>query len=102
MKDLIYNFDMKLIAKVLRTFDAEGHQLEIVEEDLDSYRRIKMEYDGNLVVKNTMFDKNGEITGWAEYEYDENGKESLAREFIHDEVEPENFRMLRETTYVRE
>lgn len=102
VKDLIYNFDMKLIAKVLRTFDAEGHQLEIVEEDLDSYRRIKMEYDGNLVVKNTMFDKNGEITGWAEYEYDENGKESLAREFIHDEVEPENFRMLRETTYVRE
>ena len=102
VKDLIYNFDMKLIAKVLRTFDAEGHQLEIVEEDLDSYRRIKMEYDGNLVVKNTMFDKNGEITGWAENEYDENGKERLAREFIHDEVEPENFRMLRETTYVRE
>lgn len=102
VKDLIYNFDMKLIAKVLRTFDEEGHQIEIVEEDLDSYRRIVMQYEGDLVVKNMMYNKEGEITGWAEYEYDENGKESLSREFIHDEVEPENFRMLRETTYVRD
>jgi len=91
-----------LIAKVLRTFDEEGRQTEIVEEDLDSYRRIAMSYDGDRVVKNTMYNKEGEITGWSEYEYDDNGKESLAREFIHDEVEPENFRMLRETAYVRE
>ena len=101
IKDLVYNYDMTLIAKVLRTFDEEGHQTEIVEEDLDSYRRITMAYEGDLVVKNMMYDKNGEITGWAEYEYDDNGKESLAREFIHDEVEPENFRLLRETVYVR-
>jgi hypothetical protein len=92
---------MKLIAKIYRTFDEEDRQTEIVEEDLDTYRRITMEYDGYKVVKNTMFDKKGEITGWAEYEYEEDGRESLAREFIHDEVEPENFRMLRETTYVR-
>ena len=102
VKDLIYNYDMTLIAKVIRTFDDKGHQTEIVEEDLDSYRRIAMSYDGDRVVKNTMYSKDGEITGWSEYEYDDNGKESLAREFIHDEVEPENFRMLRETAYVRE
>ena len=100
-KDLIYDYDMKLIAKIIRTFDEEGRQTEIVEEDLDSYRRISMEYDGDKVVKNKMFDKKGEITGWAEYEYEDDGKESLAREFIHDEVEPENFRLLRETSYVR-
>lgn len=102
VKDLIYNFDMKLIAKVLRSYDAEGHQTEIVEEDLDSYHRIVMQYEGDLVVKNIVYNKEGVITGWAEYEYDDNGKESMAREFIHDEVDPESFRMLRETTYVRE
>lgn len=101
IKDLIYNFDMTLIAKVLRTFDEEGRQTEVVEEDLDSYRRLTMEYDGDHVVKNTVFNKNGDIVNWAEYEYAEDGRQSMAREFIHDEVEPENFRMLRETKYVR-
>ena len=102
VKDLIYNYDMTLIAKVLRTFDDAGHQIEVVEEDLDSYRRLTMEYDGDRVVKNTVFNKEGEIVNWAEYEYDDEGKESLAREFIHDEVDPEHFRLLRETAYVRE
>ena len=101
VKDLIYEYDMKLIAKVNRTFDEQFRQTEIVEEDLDNYRRITMEYDGDRVVKNTMFNKKGEITGWAEYEYADDGRQSMAREFIHDEVEPENFRMLRETLYVR-
>lgn len=101
VKDLIYDYDMKLIAKVNRTFDEQYRQTEIVEEDLDSYRRISMEYDGDKVVKNTMFDKKGKITGWAEYEYADDGRQSMAREFIHDEVEPQNFRMLRETLYVR-
>lgn len=101
IKDLIYNFDMTLIAKVLRIFDDTGHQIEVVEEDLDSYRRLTMEYDGDRVVKNTVFNKDGDIVNWAEYEYDEEGKESLAREFIHDEVDPEHFRLLRETVYVR-
>ena len=101
VKDLIYNYYMTLIAKVTRTFDEQNRQTEIVEEDLDSYRRITMEYDGDKVVKNTMFNKEGGITGWAEYEYGEDGRQSMAREFIHDEVEPENFRLLRETNYVR-
>jgi hypothetical protein len=101
VKDLIYNYDMTLIAKVIRTFDEQYRQIEVVEEDLDTYRRITMEYDGDRVVKNTVFDKNGEITGWAEYEYADDGRQSMAREFIHDEVEPENFRLLRETNYVR-
>ena len=101
VKDLIYDYDMKLIVKANRTFDEQNRQTEVVEEDLDSYRRITMEYDEDRVVKNTMFDKNGEITGWAEYEYADDGRQSMAREFIHDEVEPQNFRMLRETFYER-
>ena len=101
VKDLIYNYDMTLIAKVIRNYDEQNRQIEVVEEDLDTYRRITMEYDGDKVVKNTMFNKEGEITGWAEYEYADDGRQSMAREFIHDEVEPESFRMLRETFYVR-
>ena len=101
VKDLIYDYDMMLIAKIVRTFDEQNRHIEIVEEDLDSYRRITMEYDGDKVVKNTMYNKDGGITGWAEYEYADDGRQSMAREFIHDEVEPENFRMLRETVYVR-
>ena len=45
VKDLIYNYDMTLIAKVIRTFDEQNRQIEIVEEDLDTYRRITMERD---------------------------------------------------------
>ena len=101
VKELIYDFDMMLIAKIYRTYDEQGRQTETVEEDLDTYRRITMEYDGDHVVKNTMFDKNGEITGWAEYEYADDGRQSMAREFIHDEVSPEHFRLLRETFYER-
>ena len=101
VKDLIYDYDMMLIAKIVRTYDEQYRQTEVVEEDLDSYRRITMEYDGDKVVKNTMYNKDGGITGWAEYEYADDGRQSMAREFIHDEVEPENFRMLRETVYVR-
>lgn len=102
VKDLIYDYDMKLIAKVLRVYDEDNKMMEYTEEDLDSFRKVKMEYDGDLVVKNTVLDKDGNIVNWSEYEYDGNGKESLAREFIHDEVQPENFRLLRETSYVRE
>ena len=101
VKDLIYDYDMMLIAKIVRTYDEQYRQTEVVEEDLDTYRRITMEYDGDKVVKNTMYNKDGGITGWAEYEYANDGRQSMAREFIHDEVEPENFRMLRETVYVR-
>ena len=36
VKDLIYNYDMTLIAKVIRTFDEQNRQIEIVEEDLDT------------------------------------------------------------------
>ena len=65
VKDLIYDYDMMLIAKIIRNYDEQNRQIEVVEEDLDTYRRITREYDGDKVVKNTMFDKQGNITGWA-------------------------------------
>ena len=57
--------------------------------------------DGAQVVKNSIINKEGQLTGWAEYTYDENGKENSAKEFIQDEVQPDHFRLLRETYYQR-
>ena len=102
IKDLIYDYGNALIAKTYRTFDEQNRLVETEEEDLDHYRKIVMEYDGAQVVKNSLHDRDGQLQGWAEYTYDENGKENSSREFIHDEVQPDNFRMLRETLYVRD
>lgn len=102
IKDLVYDYDMKLIAKIVRIFDENSRMLEYTEEDLDSYRNIKIEYSGDLVLKNTIFDKDGDVLNQTEFEYDENGKETLARDFIQDEFNPGNLRLLRETFYVRE
>lgn len=101
VKELVYDFKESLIAKIYRTFNADNQLVEVIEEDLDNYRKITLEYDGALCFKNTIFNKEGNIQGWAEYTYDENGKESAAMEFIPDEVQPENFRLLRETRYER-
>ena len=101
VKELVYDYNDKLIAKTYRVFNENNRQIEIETEDLDNYRKITMEYEGELVVKNSLINKEGQLTGWAEYTYDENGKENSAREFIQDEVQPDHFRMLRETFYLR-
>lgn len=101
IKELVYDYGNSLIAKVYRTYNENLKLAEIEEEDLDNYRKIIMEYDGDLVAKNSMINKEGQIIGWAEYTYDDTGKENSAREFIQDEIRPENFRMFRETIYIR-
>lgn len=100
-KELVYDYDNTLIAKTYYTYNEQNRLIQTEEEDLDNYRCIKMDYDGSLVVKNTILDKNGEINSWAEYTYDENGKQSAAKEYIRDEVSPESYRLLRETRYER-
>ncbi len=101
IKELVYDYGNSLIAKVYRQYNEQNKLVETVEEDLDNYRKITMEYDGELVVKNSLFNKDGQLLGWAEYTYDETGKENSSREFIQDEVQPENFRQIRETRYER-
>jgi hypothetical protein len=101
VKELVYDYGNALIAKTYRTYNEQNQLVETEEEDLDHYRKIVMEYDGSLVAKNSLYNKEGQLQGWAEYTYDENGKENSSREFIHDEVQPDHFRMLRETFYVR-
>lgn len=102
IKELVYDYDNALIAKVYRKYNENGKIVETEEEDLDHYRKITLEYDGDFVVKNSILDRDGNLQGWAEYSYNEDGKENASREFIKDEVQPDHFRQLRETRYVRE
>ena len=101
VKELVYDYEDMLIAKTYRTYNENNQLTETETEDLDNYRKITLEYEGNLVVKNSLLNKKGELQGWAEYTYDENGKENSAKEFIQDEVQPDHFRLLRETRYER-
>ena len=102
VKELVYDYGNSLIAKVYRQYNENNKLVGIVEEDLDNYRKITMEYDGDLVIKNSLFTKDGQLLGWAEYTYDDDKKENAAREYIQDEVKPDDFRLLRETRYIRE
>ena len=101
VKELVYDYDDALIAKVYRVYNETNKLAETVEEDLDHYRKITLEYEGDLVVKNSLFDREGQLQAWAEYSYDADGKENCSREFIRDEVQPEHFRQIRETRYER-
>lgn len=101
IKELVYDYNNALIAKTYRTYNENNRLTSTEDEDLDNYRKVVMEYDGDLVKKNSILRKDGTIVGWAEYEYDANGKESLAKEYIPDEVDPSKFRLMRETRFER-
>lgn len=101
IKELVYDYNKALIAKTYRTYNEDNRLISTEDEDLDNYRKVVMEYDGDLVKKNSILRKDGTIVGWAEYEYDENGKESKAKEYIADEIDPSKFRLMRETRFER-
>jgi len=101
VKELIYDYDNMLIAKKYSTYDEEGNLVMSEEEDLDSYRKVKLEYEGKQVVKNYLYERDDNLVGWAEYGYDDNGKEVSATEYIRDEVDPETHRLLRVTHFER-
>lgn len=102
IKELVYDYGNALISKIYRQYNEHGKLIETEEEDLDNYRKITMEYDQDLVVKNSLLNKEGNLLGWAEYTYDDQHKENSSKEFIQDEIQPEHFRLLRETRYERE
>ena len=101
VKELIYDYDNMLIAKKYSTYDEESRLVMVEEEDLDNYRKVKLEYEGNQVVKNYLYERDDKLVGWAEYGYDDNGKEVSATEYIRDEVDPESHRLLRVTHFER-
>ena len=88
-KELTYNYGGKLIAKTYYTYDEEGRLVEQEDENLDTYRRTASEYEGDLCMKVTLYDKEGEKMGWTEYEYDETGNVALLKNYVRDEVRPD-------------
>lgn len=101
IKDLIYDYDETLIAKVYYFYNENGDIVETEEEDLDSYRKTKYTFDGKLVIKAEVFDNDEKLVAWKEYEYDENGKIINIRNFIKDEVDQNDYRIITEYRYER-
>ena len=92
VKELMYNFNGKLIAKSYFTYDEDGQLVEQEDENLDTYRRTTFDYDGEKCVKVSLFEKDGKELGWTEYEYDDRGNVAVQKNFIRDEVRPDNHR----------
>lgn len=102
IKDLIYNYDEALIAKIYSRYDEENRLVELEEEDLDHYRLTKYEYEGKNPVKISMYDKEGKILNWVAYTYDNHGRVLTQEAYANDEVNPSVCRLVSHVSYTRE
>lgn len=91
-KELLYNYDEKLIAKAYYQYDENGHVSEMEEENLDMYRRTEYAYEGDNCVKIKQFDKET-LLAWSEFTYNEKGEVLTVSNYIQDEVCPEEYRL---------
>jgi len=101
IKDLIYNYDEALIAKVYYRYDSENHLLEQEEEDLDHYRLTIYEYEGNNVVKISAYGKEKNLLSYTTYTYDAEGRVLTQDAYSNDEVNPSVCRLMNHTDYTR-
>lgn len=101
-KELLYNYDHKLIAKGYYQYDEHGNCIEMEEEDLDNYRKTLYAYEGSLCKKITQYDKANVIQSWTEYTYDEAGRITRIQNNICDEVSPNEYRIASIITYETE
>lgn len=102
IKDLIYNYDDALIAKIYYRYDNDNHLIEQEEEDLDHYRLTTYEYDGKNVVKVSVYDKDKNLLSYTTYTYDEEGRMLTQDSYANDEVNPAVCRLMNHTEYTRE
>lgn len=102
IKDLIYNYDEMLIAKMYYRYDADNRLVEEEEEDLDHYRKTCYEYEGEKPVKISVFNKEGNLQSWTAYTYDEQGRILTQDAYANDEVNPAVCRLMNHTDYTRE
>ena len=103
IKELVYNFNEKLIAKIYYVYDEAGHVTQSEEENLDRYVRLVYTFDGDFCTKIEQFDKADALVSWTEYVRSDDGKMLTSKTFIKDEVNPEHLRLsyvvLSETIY---
>lgn len=97
-KELVYNFDEKLIAKTYYVYNEAGDVVETEEENLDIYRRTQYTYDGSNCVKVEQFDRD-DLFSWTEYTYNEQGDVTFIKSYVHDEVDPEKYRVVASVQY---
>jgi YD repeat-containing protein len=102
IKDLIYNYEETLIAKIYYRYDEENRLIEEEEEDLDHYRKTCYEYEGEKPVKISVFDKDGNLQSWTAYTYDESGRIQTQDSYANDEVNPAVCRLMNHVDYTRE
>lgn len=102
IKDLIYDYEETLIAKIYSRYDGDNRLMESEEEDLDHYRLTKYEYEGENPVKISVFDKDGNILSYTTYTYDAQGRVLTQDAYANDEVNPSVCRLMNHTEYNRE
>lgn len=92
IKELVYNFNEKLIAKTYYEHNEAGHVTQSEEENLDNYIRLVYTFVGDACVKIEQFDKKDALVSWTDYLRSEDGKEMTVNSYIRDEVNPDKHR----------
>lgn len=95
-KELVYNYKDELIAKKYVHFDEQKRPLEEEIEDLDHYVKNVYTYDGDLLKKISVENKNAEVQSWTEMDYDDRQRLINSAQYITDEVDPAKYRLLSE------
>ncbi|MDR2868024.1 MAG: hypothetical protein LBV46_00585 [Bacteroidales bacterium] len=102
IKELILNYDGELIAKTYFTY-TENNLLAVNEyEDLDKYKKICYQYEGEKYIKVEEFDKEENLIQWEEYTYDKDGNPCLIDTYHRDEVNPTTYRKVSTTKSIIE
>lgn len=102
IKDLIYNYDEALIAKIYTTYNENNQVVEVEEEDLDHYRLTKYEYEGNNLMKVSVYGKDEQLQTWVAYTYDADNRILTQENYAPDEVNPSTHRLMIHIDYIRE
>lgn len=102
IKDLIYNYDEALIAKIYTSYNEYNLPTQVEEEDLDHYRLTQYEYDGKNPIKMSVSDKQGNIITWSAYSYDSENHIVAQDNYVQDEVNPAECRLASRFEYTRE
>lgn len=102
IKDLIYNYDLSLIAKVYYTYNENNQILSQEEEDLDNYKMTKYTYEGNNLTKISVYTKDESLVSWVDYQYDAEGHVLSQEAYAPDEVDPSEHRLMVHIDYTRE
>jgi len=100
-KELIYNYEDVLIAKICYRYDEEGKLLEKEEEDLDHYQKMNYTYNGKNLCKIETFNQDEKMISWTEYTYDEQDTILSSIHYGIDEMDENAYRPRMEYHYER-